>query len=64
MNAWTQMVTAKVLGSGALVMLVMLVMVALMMYLTRRIDWYAYEPMTSEPAVPLPASPAAIMVQP
>ena len=55
MNAWTQTVTAKVRGIGVL---------ALMMYLTCRIDWYAYVPMTSEPAVPPPASPAAIMVQP
>ncbi len=61
MSAWTQTVTAKVLGIGALVLLVM---VALMMYLTRRIDWYAYAPMTSEPAVPPPTPPAAIMVQP
>lgn len=42
--------------------LVLLVMVALMMYLTRRIDWYAYVPTTTvatqtEPSVP----PAAIM---
>ncbi|WP_158755645.1 cell envelope integrity protein CreD [Dyella sp. S184] len=44
--------------------LVLLVMVALMMYLTRRIDWYAYVPMTLEPVVPPPAPPAAIMVQP
>ena len=44
--------------------LVLLLMVALMMYLTRRIDWYTYVPMTSEPAVPPPAPPAAIMVQP
>ncbi|HEY1589815.1 MAG TPA: cell envelope integrity protein CreD [Rhodanobacter sp.] len=44
--------------------LVLLVMVALMMYLTRRIDWYAYVPMASEPASPPPAPPAAIMVQP
>ena len=44
--------------------LVLLVMVALMMYLTRRIDWYAYVPMTLEPAIPPPAPPAAIMVQP
>ncbi|MFC5582349.1 cell envelope integrity protein CreD [Rhodanobacter terrae] len=45
--------------------LVLLVMVALMMYLTRRIDWYAYVPMTAgptttgsastEPPVPPPA---------
>ncbi len=34
--------------------LVLLVMVALMMYLTRRIDWYAYVPASTEP-------PAAIM---
>lgn len=34
--------------------LVLLVMVALMMYLTRHIDWYAYVPTSSEP-------PAAIM---
>jgi len=61
MNAWTQTVTAKVRGIGVLALLVML---ALMMYLTCRIDWYAYVPMTSEPAVPPPASPAAIMVQP
>jgi inner membrane protein len=36
--------------------LVLLAMVALMMYLTRRIDWYAYAPTSSEP-------PAAIMEQ-
>jgi inner membrane protein len=35
--------------------LVLLAMVALMMYLTRRIDWYACVPMTAEPA---PAPPA------
>jgi inner membrane protein len=34
--------------------LVLLAMVALMMYLTRRIDWYAYAPASAEP-------PAAIM---
>ncbi len=34
--------------------LVLLAMVALMMYLTRRIDWYAYAPASTEP-------PAAIM---
>jgi Inner membrane protein involved in colicin E2 resistance len=44
--------------------LVLLVMVALMMYLTRRIDWYSYVPMTSEPTTSPPAPPAAIMVQP
>ena len=44
--------------------LVLLVMVALMMYLTRRIDWYAYVPTISESAVPPPEPPAAIMVQP
>ena len=37
--------------------LVLLAMVALMMYLTRRIDWYAYVPTSSEPTEP----PAAIM---
>lgn len=36
--------------------LVLLAMVALMMYLTRRIDWYAYVPTSTEP-------PAAIMEQ-
>ncbi|HUW53296.1 MAG TPA: cell envelope integrity protein CreD [Rhodanobacter sp.] len=44
--------------------LVLLAMVALMMYLTRRIDWYAYVPMISEPAAAAAASPeppAAIM---
>lgn len=30
--------------------MVLLVMVALMMYLTRRIDWYAYAPTSSEPS--------------
>ena len=35
MNAWTQTVTAKVLGISVLALLVM---VALMMYLARRID--------------------------
>ncbi|MCW8806691.1 MAG: cell envelope integrity protein CreD [Rhodanobacter sp.] len=39
--------------------LVLLVTVALMMYLTRRIDWYAYVPTTAAPAAPAP--PAAIM---
>lgn len=37
--------------------LVLLAMVGLMMYLTRRIDWYAYVPTSTEP-------PAAIMEQP
>lgn len=37
--------------------LVLLAMVGLMMYLTRRIDWYAYAPTSSEP-------PAAIMEKP
>ncbi|KZC18736.1 MULTISPECIES: cell envelope integrity protein CreD [Rhodanobacter] len=37
--------------------LVLLAMVALMMYLTRRIDWYAYVTTSSEPTEP----PAAIM---
>lgn len=37
--------------------LVLLAMVGLMMYLTRRIDWYAYVPTSSEP-------PAAIMEKP
>ncbi|HZX69369.1 MAG TPA: inner membrane CreD family protein, partial [Rhodanobacter sp.] len=37
--------------------LVLLAMVGLMMYLTRRIDWYAYAPTSSEP-------PAAIMERP
>ena len=44
--------------------LVLLAMVALMMYLTRRIDWYAYVPMTAEPtaaAAVAPEPPAAIM---
>ncbi|MFC5524682.1 cell envelope integrity protein CreD [Rhodanobacter ginsengisoli] len=44
--------------------LVLLVMVALMMYLTRRIDWYAYVPMTPGPTTAAAASsgpPAAIM---
>jgi inner membrane protein len=46
--------------------LVLLVMVALMMYLTRRIDWYAYVPTTvgpasTEPPVPPDAIPPAIM---
>jgi inner membrane protein len=46
--------------------LVLLVMVALMMYLTRRIDWYAYVPTTvgpasTEPPVPPGAVPPAIM---
>jgi inner membrane protein len=45
---------------------VLLVMVALMMYLTRRIDWYAYVPTTvgpasTEPPVPPGAVPPAIM---
>lgn len=39
--------------------LVLLVMVALMMYLTRRIDWYAYVPTGG--VAPAPAAPAAIM---
>ncbi|MHB1273416.1 MAG: hypothetical protein ACYCZD_11735 [Rhodanobacter sp.] len=55
MSHWTQTVTAKVLGIGVL---------ALVMYLTRRIDWYAYVPMTAEPAAAAAASPeppAAIM---
>ena len=48
--------------------LVLLVMVALMMYLTRRIDWYAYVPTTAgptstEPPVPPAAIPPAIMEQ-
>jgi inner membrane protein len=38
--------------------MVLLAMVALMMYLTRRIDWYAYVPMASSPPS---VSPAAIM---
>ena len=37
--------------------LVLLAVVGLMMYLTRRIDWYAYVPTSSEPTEP----PAAIM---
>ncbi|GGY33835.1 cell envelope integrity protein CreD [Rhodanobacter panaciterrae] len=42
--------------------LVLLVMVALMMYLTRRIDWYAYVPTTTGPtSTEPPAPPAAIM---
>ena len=47
--------------------LVLLVMVALMMYLTRRIDWYAYVPTTAGPpttgpsSTEPPAPPAAIM---
>ncbi len=47
--------------------LVLLVMVALMMYLTRRIDWYAYVPITAGPttmgptSTEPPAPPAAIM---
>jgi hypothetical protein len=61
MNAWTQTVTAKVLGIGVLVLLMI---VAQMMYLTRCIEWHVYVPMTSEPAMPPPAPPAAIMVQP
>jgi inner membrane protein len=49
--------------------LVLLVMVALMMYLTRRIDWYAYVPTTvgpasTEPPVPPDAIPPAIMERP
>jgi inner membrane protein len=36
--------------------LVLLAMVALMMYLTRRIDWYAYVPITATPAAPAPAA--------
>ncbi|HEY0198287.1 MAG TPA: inner membrane CreD family protein, partial [Rhodanobacter sp.] len=40
--------------------MVLLAMVALMMYLTRRIDWYAYVPMASG-STPPPAPPAAIM---
>ena len=58
MRAWTQTVTAKVLGIGVLALLMM---VALMMYLTRRIEWYAYVPISSaEPTPP----PAAIMERP
>ena len=46
--------------------LVLLVMVALMMYLTRRIDWYAYVPTTTSrqgtpPGMPPTVPPAAIM---
>ncbi|MGH8159406.1 MAG: cell envelope integrity protein CreD [Rhodanobacter sp.] len=47
--------------------LVLLVMVALMMYLTRRIDWYAYVPITTGPTVAASTSaepPPAIMEQP
>jgi inner membrane protein len=36
--------------------LVLLVMVALMMYLTRRIDWYAYVPITAGPTTTGPSS--------
>lgn len=57
MGSWTQTVTAKVLGIGVL---------TLMMYLTRRIDWYAYVPMTPGPTTAAAASsgpPAAIMEQ-
>jgi inner membrane protein len=40
-------------------------MVALMMYLTRRIDWYAYVPTTAGPTSAEPsAPPAAIMERP
>ena len=42
--------------------LVLLVMVALMMYLTRRIDWYTYAPSAATPEMPPPPS-AAIMEQ-
>jgi inner membrane protein len=46
--------------------LVLLVMVALMMYLTRRIDWYAYAPTTTPvastpPDMPPSVPPAGIM---
>ena len=45
--------------------LVLLVMVALMMYLTRRIDWYAYVPTTTgsstPPGMPQSVPPAGIM---
>ncbi|MDE2155935.1 MAG: cell envelope integrity protein CreD [Xanthomonadaceae bacterium] len=44
--------------------LVLLAMVALMMYLTRRIDWYAYVPMSPGPtaaAADSPEPPAGIM---
>lgn len=70
MAAWMHTVTAKVLGMAAL---------ALMMYLTRRIDWYAYVPayaftgavpsaaVTTEAvpgAAPEPPPPAGIMERP
>lgn len=41
--------------------LVLLVTIALMMYLTRRIDWYGYTPAAAAPAAATPAAPAAIM---
>ena len=44
--------------------LVLLAMVALMMYLTRRIDWYAHIASASAPATPPPLSPPVIMEQP
>jgi inner membrane protein len=44
--------------------LVLLAMVALMMYLTRRIDWYTCVSIASAPAAPPPMSPPVIMEQP
>jgi inner membrane protein len=45
--------------------LVLLLMVALMMYLTRRIDWYAYGPVPAQsPLREPPLPPAAIMERP
>ena len=46
MAVWRRTVTAKVPGIGVL---------ALVMYLTCRIDWYAYVPISTEPAQPPPA---------
>lgn len=77
MAAWTHAVTGKVLGMAALALLMtipLLVTVALMMYLTRRIDWYAYVPTyvpsAAVPAVAVPSAapepppPAGIMARP
>ena len=44
--------------------LMLLAMVALMMYLTRRIDWYAYVPSAAVAAPPEPRPSAAIMQWP
>lgn len=44
--------------------LVLLVTIALMMYLTRRIDWYAYAPGAAPPEMPPSRPSAAIMERP